>query len=58
MAEYSNNILIYYTGWFEKSDVGFLQTLKMDKAMKELSDRYLLDNSVIVNKGLVWCKRM
>ena len=53
MAEYSNNILIYYTGWFDKSDVSFLQTLKMDKAMKELSDRYFLKNSIIVNKALI-----
>ena len=45
--------LSYYIDRCCKSDVGFLQTLNLDKTMKEHSYSYLLDNSVIVNKGLV-----
>ena len=48
MAENSNNILIYYIEWFYKSDVSFLQTLNLDKTMKELSE-----DSIIVNKALI-----
>ena len=53
MAEYSNNIIIYYIDWFYKSDVSFLQTLNLDKTMKKLSGKYFLENSIIVNKALI-----